>query len=121
MDIYETPTPISHCCSKLQLTFEGSSVNHVGLIGGIYDFEGSINGRQYWSDGNFGIWFSGYHGNWVLSAIGLLGENVGLLIGSSTENCPMDVPDNAWSYLNQTTLSLVEAVVGEIKWECLGS
>ena len=93
----------------------------MGLIGGIYHFEGSVNGRDYWSDGNFGIWFTGYHGNWALSAIGLLGENVGLLIGSSTENCPTDVPDNAWSYLNQTTLSLVEAVVGEIKWECLGA
>ena len=99
-----TPKTQSHCCNKLKLNLQGT----LSFLEGNYDFEGLVNGREYWTNGIRGIWFYGFQGFWVIGSISNLGTNSGSVSGSSTASCLLNVPDNVWSSNNIIT------------WECLG-
>lgn len=119
LDPGETTTPktTSDCCNQLQLNLEGGPDTYLNpLEAGTYHYDGELNGKEYWSNGQYGIWFTS-NGYWVMNSMDKLGESSGFVFGLS-HSCPKDINWNKWSYFDQT--AIVDALEGEITWECLG-
>ena len=83
----------------------------------MYHYDGEMNGKEYWSNGNYGIWFTS-NGYWVMSNMNNLGGDSGLVFGVS-HKCPKNISWNEWSYFDQT--AIIAALEGEFTWDCLGN
>ena len=117
-----TPKTKSDCCNKLQLTTHGATATDLAGLDfeGIYDFAGTVNGRDYWKKGIGSqvphCWFAILHG-WRCHNTGfILGSTSGYVWGPKT-NCPTDQfdSDDGWRHYNGSTF-----VDSLLRWECLG-
>ena len=86
-------------------------------MGGIYDIEGTVNGRDYWTKDGFrvrALWYSIWNG-WRMFTNSSLGGSSGSVFGPDT-NCPRDQTDG-WSHYDGS--AIVDSGT-DIHWECLG-
>ena len=99
------------------MQLEGGPGTYINWLEGTYHYDGELNGKEYWSNGDYGIWFTS-NGYWVMNSIDNLGVSSGFVFGSS-HKCPKNINWNKWSYFDQT--AVVDALEGEFTWECLGN
>ena len=88
----------------------------MAYLGGIYDIEGTVNGRDYWTKDGFrvrALWYSIWNG-WRMASNSSLGGSSGLVFGPDT-NCPRDQTDG-WRYYDGS--AIVDSCK-DIQWKCL--
>ena len=111
------PKTESDCCNKLELTLYGDTAENIAYLGGTYDFEGTVNGHDYWTKDGFkvrALWYSIMNG-WRMSSNSSLGGISGLVFGPDTK-CPRDQVDG-WRHYDGS--AIVDSGT-DIQWKCLG-